>query len=300
MKHKKNMNTLIICNPVSGKGNGLKTALEVKEYLIEKQIETKLIKSFSKSDLQELVEDNCSNYDLIFACGGDGTFRDVMEVMQNGNWNSPLALIPGGSGNDFIKSLGTNLNIKDLVDYYLKSDEISVYTSRVNDLFMLNVLGVGIDTDIVSKTIFLKRFFGGGISYLLASLISIFFYKAKHYKIILDDKVISGEFYIIAICNGKYFGGGMKIAPNADIHEKKLSVMLLRKVNLFKIIKALSLIYSGKHIELDYVEEYFSEKVEIEISGKSEKIDLDGDLFEVSGIVVSKEKNKSMRLKKTI
>ncbi len=288
---------LVVYNPVSGAGKGKKIAQELLKYLKTKELDIFVIESNNKKNLQESMKNIDQDYELIFVCGGDGTFRDVMETMNKCDWHTPLALIPAGSGNDFIKSLEIKGEMQVLVDKYLNSKEKKVYNAFCNDLYLINIFGIGIDTEIVKKSVIIKKYIKGGLSYALATLATLLTYKPKKYQIKLDDKEIEKEIYIMVVCNGKYFGGGMKIAPNADVNLEELEVVILNKVSKIQLLKAFFRIYKGTHIDLPYVESYKCKKVEIECLSGKESINVDGDLFCEKNIIIKKDKPAKIRLK---
>ncbi len=290
------MKILVIYNPTSGKGKSKYIVREIIENLDELKFDYLLYESQSKNDLVEYVERNCSHYNAVFGVGGDGTLRDIALGIQRSNINIPLGVFPAGSGNDLIKSLNLEEPIKSLVDKYLKRNVDSIYACQCNEATFINIAGIGIDVDILQRRLKLKKYFTGSFCYAVAAVQALFLYKPKKYKIILDDKVIEDEMYIVTIANGKYEGGGMKISPNADLRDKKLNIIMLRKVGKYKLIKAFSKIYKGNHIDLPFVEEINSETIQIDFLGRNEYINHDGDLLKGSSLKANKNISKALKI----
>lgn len=288
----------IVYNPTSGSGNGKIVASELYEYIKEKNIEVSLSESKNKADLMALVKKNAISHDLIFVCGGDGTFRDSIEAIQDSEIDVPLALIPAGSGNDFAKSIGIKADTKELADIYLKSTDIYVHGIHCNDKFLINVFGVGIDTVILKRRLSYK-YIKGSFSYMLSALVTLFSYKPRKYRLRLDDKEIIDNLYIISVCNGNFFGGGMMIGPDADVFSPEFQVVTMPKSNVFKLIKAFANIYKGKHTDLPYVNTYKANKVEVEFLDGEEYYNLDGDIIlGHEKLILKKTDGASIRLKK--
>ncbi len=295
------MKTLIIYNPTSGKGKGKKVAFELFEYIKNKGLSSYLVESQSKSDLQENIKKLANSFELIFVCGGDGTFRDAIEAVQEIGADIPLALIPAGSGNDFAKSVGIiDQSTEELVDIYLKSEDIYVYGIDCNDDYLINVFGIGIDTAILKRRLG-YRVLKGSFSYMASAFRTLFTYKPRKYRIKLDDIEIEDNLYIVAVGNGKYFGGGMMICPKADPYSEYFHVVMMKKANVFKLIKAFKNIYKGTHIDLPYIDSYLSKTVEIEFLDGKEYYNLDGDIkLDASVLTLKKDTKKQIKLKSPI
>ncbi len=290
------MSILLIYNPTSGKGKSIRVVSEVVSHLKELKKEHVVYESKSRKNLIKYVEENIEKYETIFGVGGDGTIRDIVFAMQKIKSKVPLGVIPAGSGNDLIKSLEHEEDIKGLVNKYLSSKASSIYSCTCNQDTFINIAGIGIDVDILKRRLNLKKYFSGSLCYALAALQGLIAYKPKSYRITLDDRTIEGTFYIVAIANGKYLGGGMKISPNANLKDKKLNIIVLRKVNKIKLLRAFSKIYSGKHVDLPYIDEYFSEKIEIDFLGRKEYINYDGDLLEGHNLIAEKNIDRNINV----
>lgn len=298
VKHKEYMSILIACNPKSGSGEGIVVGKKLLDHLKSLSYQVDFLQSESKEHLQSALIESACKYDLIFICGGDGTFRDSIAAIQDSNYDVPLALVPAGSGNDFAKSFGIKGELSDLAETYLKSKESLVQVTKCNEESFINVFGVGIDTAILERRLTFKRL-KGSLAYLCASLITLFRYRPRLYRITLDNEVLEDRYYIITVCSGKYFGGGMMIAPDADIYSNYFQVVMMRKSGLFQLLNAFINIYKGTHVKLPYVQSYFSGTVKIELLDGEEYYNLDGDIFtEKTALYIRKDDRRLIRLKK--
>lgn len=290
---------LVIYNPKAGNSEGARVGKLVEQELMNKGIDYTCHASLSREELMEFIEKNALFYSKIVVIGGDGTIRDAISAMNNINWPCPMGIIPAGSGNDLARFLGKNIDPVRLINNYLTfEEEERIYGAYCNDKSFINVLGAGINTSILRKRNALKKIFGRKLSYPIASLIAMLFYRPKYYKLSVDGRDLSGKYFIITVCNGKYFGAGMKISPHSDLHSEELGLIALKKVNKFKLIKAFLNIYKGKHINLSYVDHLMAKEIRIKFETDEEYIDLDGDLFSTREIVVSKTSTKCIRILK--
>lgn len=290
---------MVIYNPKAGNSEGDRVGKLVEDELRNKGIEFSSHATKDREDLINFIETNAVIYNKIIVIGGDGTIRDAITAMNRVNWPCPIGIIPAGSGNDLARLLGKNIDPIQLINQYLiTTEEDRIYGAHCNDKSFINVLGAGINTSILKKRAVLKNIFGRQLSYLVASLMAMLFYSPKHYELTIDGKDYSDHYYIIAVCNGKYFGAGMKIFPDADLKSDQLAIVALKKVSRFKLLKAFMKIYKGEHIHLDYVDYHLAKNIQIRFEDEDDNIDLDGDLFSVKNILITKTQNRSIRLLK--
>lgn len=290
---------LVIYNPSSGNSEGARVGKIVEDELNRRKVDYTSHASKDRQELIEFIKLNALLYNKIIIIGGDGTIRDAISAMNEVNWPCPLGIIPAGSGNDLARFLGKDMDPVTLINRYLiAEDEELIYGAYCNDKSFINVLGAGINTSILNTRNVLKKFFGKKLSYPISSLIAMIFYRPKYYELTIDGRELNGKYYIITVCNGKYFGAGMKISPESDLQSDKLSLIALKNVNKIKLIKAFMKIYKGEHVNLDYVDYHQAKEIKMNFELDGEYVDLDGDLFSVKEVVVRKTPEKSIRILK--
>ncbi|MGX6961558.1 diacylglycerol/lipid kinase family protein [Vagococcus xieshaowenii] len=271
----------IIANENAGSGNGTQILLDVKKHLITHQIPftihlseyaghaITLTETLAKTTLRTWQENDGTNhesYPLLVALGGDGT---VFEI-QNGLANYPtipFAYIPSGSGNDFARSANISREpieaLKQLLNatspssfYSLKYDEQTTKESFI----ISNNLGIGLDASVVAKTnesknkTTLNKLKLGSLAYLF-SMIGLLF-KQKGFKLTVNDGQTTKQFnnaYLVTNSKHPYFGGGVKILPNASIEEPELELIVVEKISYLKIARLLAKLAKGTHTSSPYV-----------------------------------------------
>ena len=171
---------------------------------------------------------------ILLPVGGDGMINRVINVMDFNN--NLLFPIPYGTGNDFCRSLRREFNdgihLVDLV--------------KINNKFFINTACFGIDSFIANSSIIRNKYIPKKLRYIVSSIISLFRYKMIEYKLYINDEIISGIKSTIAICNGMYYGGGFKIAPNSRLDDGKLDVYVAEKMSKLKMLILMIGINSGK------------------------------------------------------
>lgn len=274
------MKYLFIVNPVAGKGQGLKYVKEI-ENLFEEEVEFHIEITKKIGHATEIAKRYSMQEDyIIYAVGGDGTVNEVINGMVGSN--SSLVIIPTGSGNDFIRTIDPNYKKKDLLHKLIEGNTTLVDIIKINEKYCLNIASVGLDADIVFNAIAFKKmkFVKGDMAYILSICKTIFGKKGIEIKVKLDDKELSDrKVLFLAVANGKFYGGGVPITPNAEIDDGLADVCLVENLNLLKIFKLLPKLAKAKHTEAKEVKIYRAKKIEIE-SETLFRVNIDGEIVE--------------------
>lgn len=234
--------------------------------------------------------DNKSNF--LIAVGGDGTLNEVingyMKYYNPSQNKLILGLLPRGTGNDFAKTLGIDKNINHLISRIEKNKSIKIdvgeiqYTS-LNKLkekrFFINITDIGIG-GIVSKQLSeSNRILGPDLTYIKAIIQSFISYKPITVNLKSDTFQWKGKAMSICIANGKYFGSGMCIAPQANITDGEMQLVILGNVSMFDYLRNLSGIKKGEifiHPEVHYAS---VTSCQIDAEKNSCPIDMDGEFI---------------------
>ena len=216
---------------------------------------------------------------IIYAVGGDGTANEVM-CGTVGSSNT-LCVIPQGSGNDFVRSLYTKITKKHDPKTILKCVKDfckrNIDCGKANESFFMNIASVGFDAEVVRNSEKFKDKPGlRKISYILSMLYTIFSFHGVDLEGEIDGVPFKQKSLLFCIANGKYYGGGIKIAPEAVIDDGKLDAYLIESVPAWLFLSILPLLAMGKHTKLKFVKHVRAEK--IVIRGKDLTLNLDGEL----------------------
>ncbi len=199
--------------------------------------------------------------DIVFAVGGDGTLLEV----ANGLWqeNIPLGLIPFGTGNDLGKCLGIPRTSEGILKMIKKPRTKRIDAGKLNGRIFCNVVGIGFDGEVaISADNFLKSV-GGTPAYLWGVLRALFTYKAPNMEIEIDGETIKKKTLLVAVGNGRYYGGGLKILPHAEQDDGLLDICVIDPVWVGKLLVLLPRVYGGGHLKQREVKTYRGKKVKI-------------------------------------
>ena len=225
-------------------------------------------------------------YRKLLAVGGDGSVHEILSgIMQyvDESGTPPedftLAVIPIGSGNDWIKTNNIPHDTEKVVKLIAKEsfgmmDIIRVETSA-GRTYMANVGGTGFDSHVCERVNALKESGKRSSRIYINSLLHTIFHLRRFNTTVIADgsKVFEGLAYSIALGNGPYSGGGMRQVPLAVNDDGFLDYMIVPKVSLFRIIKEMGRLFKGNVHEVKCL-----------VSGKCRELTISGgDIVEVDG-----------------
>ncbi|ABR50853.1 diacylglycerol kinase, catalytic region [Alkaliphilus metalliredigens QYMF] len=270
------MTYCFIVNPVSGKNKGKKVMVLVEEVLKKKNVDYQLYVTNKPGEAQFLASQaSREKYDVIVAIGGDGTIHEVLNGMIHSK--KKLGIIPAGTGNDLAKSLNYPTNVEQALETVLNGHTRKIDIGRINGNYFINFASIGLDALIAEEANKMKKLYSSRYTYVLAVLKGIIVFKSPTIKVLIDGKEQKREIMLLAICNGAYYGGGMKIAPTADVADGYLDVCLIRKMSKLKLLFLFPTIFTGNHVKYKEVEFYRGKKVEVSSQSKF-KFNADGEV----------------------
>lgn len=254
----------IVINPTSGQGKGAQIGKLVVGYFAKHDLSYQIITGISAENVSRdlknfitLVPD-CKG---VVCVGGDGLAHLVLQaVVPN---KVPFAVIPAGTGNDFVRALNWPLDDLDnqLNCITTKSPE-KIDLGLVDGEWFGAVLSSGFDSVVNEKANTLK-WPKGPAKYNLAIALELPLFKPSHFEIELDDRKINIEAMLIAVGNGSSYGGGMRVCPNASLTDGFFDVMVLNPISKIEFIKVFPKVYSGEHIDHPEVNIYRTKKIQI-------------------------------------
>jgi diacylglycerol kinase (ATP) len=254
----------LVINPVAGQGRGASVGTHVAGYLNSRGIKYEIIigrNGIDQADsLQRFLDRNpdCSG---VIAVGGDGLLHLVLQKITPAQ--VPLAMIPAGTGNDFVRTLGWSIDDVDaILEAVLSKKPSSVDLGLVDGEWFAAILSTGFDS-IVNEKANAMSWPKGPMKYNVAIAIELPRFKPHHYEIVLDDRTISTQAMLIAVSNGCSYGGGMLVCPQADVSDGYFDVMVLHPVSKLEFIKVFPRVFKGTHITHPAVEIVRSKSVKI-------------------------------------
>ncbi len=246
------MKYVFIVNPIAGQQNALLSIIPgVTHFLKDKKIAYTIEPTEYAGHATELVRKHASTGEdlYIFACGGDGTLHEVVDGAY-GFANVAVGCIPCGSGNDTIRSFGTE---KDFLSSKAieTAKELTIDLMQTPDGVAMNICSAGIDAAVAHRATKYRRvpFLGGETAYRLSIVENLARHIGHEMTIEVDEETFSGEFLMTTVANGIAYGGGFRAAPFARLNDGLLDVILVKKIGMLRIAKVLPMFQKGEHFD---------------------------------------------------
>lgn len=274
------MKHYILVNPVSGNKKGLKHGIIVKKLLKKYNIEATIVVSEYPTHLTKIAKKLSIKHDCRFySVGGDGTLNEVVSGIIG--TNSEVVVIPCGTGNDFIKSISKYKSLRKIVVNSINKE--ATYTDVIklnNNKYCINILNCGFDAMVAKNVDYFRivPFISGKMKYNLSIFYSLLTNKNFKLKIRTDDNVKKGNYTLIAIANGKYYGGGVIPCPEASTTDEILDICTIDSTRIREKVFLLPKYKQGKHMNLKQANFYKTKTMHI-VSTKAFPVSYDGEVF---------------------
>lgn len=278
------MKDVFIVNPKSGKNNQYELIKEIKEHFQGKRI------IIEKTKGPEHATFIAKKYALsnepvhLYVCGGDGTLHEVINGCAQKE-NVIISVIPIGTGNDFVKYF-ENIKKEDFLNLanYSNPEYMDCDLIRVNGEYSINTVSFGFDVEVARQVNELKKKMPteGIIPYALLALVSLRKPICKEYKVQIDtEKLAKDNYGFLVFANGKYYGGGFKPCPEANIADGWMDVCLISNVKRHQIVKLAKKYQEGTHTQYkNLVSMYQAKTVHIDTENEIIYANLDGEVKE--------------------
>ena len=275
-----------IINPAAGSGRA-KAAVPVIERLMnESGAEYSLVYTSSPGDFERVAGQIDPGRIKTVACvGGDGTVQEYAGLAVHREVN--FAIVPAGSANDFLYSVPGSVHkfrtLEEKITFHLekilRGHTIAADVVAVNgERYFFNIGGTGIDIQVLRDALPLKKTFGSA-SYFLSLIKNVITYRAEEMTLTVDGKSETDKFLLLAVCNGGYYGGKLRIAPPAVIDDGFITLCKVKKMPRLKLMAMFPLVKPGRHTCMKEVVIQKCEEVKLEYRGKK-TINFDGNLYE--------------------
>jgi diacylglycerol kinase (ATP) len=231
-------------------------------------------------------------YDLVVACGGDGTVHEVVNgFMKTPREKRPkMGVVPLGSGNDFSHSLGMDSRPAYALRQVLsgKSKNIDVGWLKDNhgrEEYWVNAMGIGFDTLVTLRS---RKFtmLRGFAAYLLAVVQAIILdHDAPHFQIKTDNETFQENMLLFVVCNGPREGGGFHVQPQARNDDGVFHYAGIKDVSRLMMFRLLPEVMNGKHGRFKQVRMGSLKEMEL-LADRPLSVHLDGEIFSGYGMDV--------------
>jgi diacylglycerol kinase (ATP) len=288
------MSVGVVVNPAAG-GGRLSAAWPQLAAMLERRLgPLSVLTTRASGDGRDLAAQHVRNgAALVIAAGGDGTANEVVDGLLLAGGGAELGVISVGTGRDFVRTLGGHVDLAAAVEAIGSGRTRRIDAGRVTyrgddgqtgTRHFLNVASLGVSGPTVRKVNASKqgRQVHGKLAFYYHTVAELLRYRAQHVRVRFDDgEAIGVRTALVVAANGRYFGSGMMIAPDAAIDDGLFDVLVYRAESKLRMILDFNLIYRGAHISLPRVMLKRCRWVEIEPLGdatvNSAIIEVDGE-----------------------
>ena len=248
-------------------------------------------KGSAEAEVEHYIRAYPEDFVHIYSCGGDGTLAEVANgIYRSGSNNCAIAIVPVGSGNDFIKSLDIPAEKFRSLRGFLNGDIIDVDLLLAtdddnNERVSLNIISAGFDAAVANGQEDFKKLplVSGSMAYNISLVKCVFTETKNYFSLVVDDEPFgesNGPYLFAIAANGRYYGGGYKASPYSDISDGMLDFIRIKTVPKLKLLSLVGKFRAGRHIDefKDICSYTHCKKMQF-ISEKLIDLNLDGDIY---------------------
>ena len=241
---------LVIVNPAAGGGRARKVLPELEAALHAQGLDYRLVLTTSVDHGCEEALKAAAAGEIPVVMSGDGLIGQIGGVLAGGD--APLGVIPGGRGNDLARVLGIPTEISGAVDLLAAAPTRAIDVGEVNGRRFLGIASCGFDSE-ANRIANQARLLKGHLVYLYAALRALAAWRPARFEVVLDGALHGFTGYSVAAANNKAFGGGMFIAPDAELDDGKLDVVWVSEVAKLRFLANLPKVFRGRHVDSEEV-----------------------------------------------
>lgn len=250
----------LIVNPSSGNGRGGSILPEVEAELDKRHLSfrTVITRDLDHGVTEALDAAEAGEIPVILS--GDGLIGQAGGALARGE--TPMGIIPGGRGNDLARVLGIPDDPRGAVELLARGTLRAIDVGEVNGRRFLGIASVGFDSEanrLANET----RLVRGNLVYAYAALRTLVAWKHAAFTAVLDGEAVEHTGYSISIANNKAFGGGMMIAPDAELDDGLFDVVFTGPVGKWRFLANLPKVFKGTHVREDEVTVRRAARVEV-------------------------------------
>ena len=279
----------IIVNPVAGAGRTAREWPRIMNLFKGQGLNFEHDITEAPGHAVELARDATKNgYETIISVGGDGTINEIVNGLYKAGASKDIALgmVCTGTGSDYARTVGISRKYEEACMRISQPKKITVdlgvieYAdngSSVERVFV-NFAGIGFDAEIVRRTTRNFKALGSTLSYLLGVFTTLISYRNREVRLIIDGEEMEREVCSVIANNGRYGGGGMFTAPDADLTDGMLDLLIIGDIGKADLIRSLPRIYKGTHLTHPKVTMKKAREIEIR-SAYPLNLQADGELL---------------------
>ncbi len=219
-------------------------------------------------------------FDLILVVGGDGTVNEVISGLLDGKHNTPLAIVPAGTVNDFAYAMGLPRSDVKKIGRMIHQGKIRlVDVGRANSRYFLNVAAAGLLTDVAYKVPSDAKTVLGNLAYLLEGARDLSqTMEPIRIRLVTPEQTFEEDCLLFIVANTTSVGGFRNFAPEASVSDGLLDVIIVLRQNFLELLPLLVQIANGDHVGHPKITYFQTPSLRVEcLDGHPVSLDIDGE-----------------------
>lgn len=269
----------VIFNPSSGRQTMERRVDRLCKLLLDDgYLVNKFITKKKNDAMIETMKACKEDWDILVVSGGDGTVNEVAKGIANSEKKIPVAILSSGTVNDFANYMKIPRNIKDFYNMIKKENTIDVDLGKVNNEYFVNVAAGGILSNVGYQVLPETKMVLGRMAYYIEGLKEITLQNFEPIRLSIESEEcqLDEDVLLFLISNSSSIGGFKKLAPNADVMDGLLDIVIIKKSGVQDLASIFINIFSGDHINHPNVLYFKSKSVKLDTK-QSVSIDIDGE-----------------------
>ncbi|HEX6197466.1 MAG TPA: diacylglycerol kinase [Jiangellaceae bacterium] len=248
-----NRDITLVVNPTSGGGRGARYCNAAAERLRAAGHAVTIRTGRDVRESQDMAHEAvAAGADTLVVVGGDGMVHLGLQAIAG--TDVPFGVVPAGTGNDIARGLGVPLrNPVAAADVIIGGRERKIDLGRCGEQWFGGVVAAGFDAR-VNERANRMRWPRGRMRYNLAMVAELGVFRPVPYELELDGVTWETSAMLVVVGNGRSYGGGMLVTPDAQLDDEMLDVLVLKPLSKAKFLRVFPKVYSGAHVALPYVE----------------------------------------------
>ncbi len=254
---------VLLVNPSSGGGRSLKLLPRIESALDELHVDFRVLRT---RDLEHGIDAALRAVEageVPVVVSGDGLIGAVGGAMAGAE--TPLGVIPGGRGNDLARVLEIPDEPEPAVSVLAAGHSRLIDVGEANGKRFLGIVSVGFDSE-ANRVANESRLFRGSLVYAYAALRTLVGWKPARFTVRVDEERIRFTGYSVSVANNRAFGGGMFVAPDAELDDGLFDVVMVGEGGKLRFVGNLPKVFKGTHVELDEVRVFRAPHLELSAS----------------------------------
>jgi YegS/Rv2252/BmrU family lipid kinase len=253
----------LLVNPSSAGGKTLKLLPRVEQALDARRVVFRVQRTKGLEHGVEQALRAIEAGEVPVVMSGDGLVGAVGGAMASSD--TPLGIVPGGRGNDLARVLGIPDDPESAIEVVLGGHSRRIDVGEANGKRFLGIVSVGFDSEanrLANETHLLR----GNLVYAYAAVRTLLGWRPAGFTVRVDDERIRLSGYSVSVANSKAFGGGMYIAPDAELDDGEFDIVAIGEVSKLRFLGNLPKVFKGTHVDSDEVRVFRAPHLELSAS----------------------------------